>query len=149
VAPPRPGRAGRAGLRWTAGEDELLRLHGALNPAALAELLDRSPEAITQRLRRLGLRDGAERSPHHPAPARGRLTPGQRAAVARELPTGGPGRELALARRLGLPPATIRRVSNPTATMNASDALARARVIGAELGGRRQHPEHHGPAAGT
>jgi hypothetical protein len=149
MTPPRPARAGQAGRRWTAREDELLRLHGALNPAALAELLDRSPEAITQRLRRLGLRAGAERSPHHPAPARGGLTPGQRAAVARELRTGGPGRKLALARRLAVPTAAIRRVTNPAATMNTSDALARARVIGADLGGRREHPQHYGPAAGT
>lgn len=120
VAPPRAARASRAGRRWTTREDDLLRLHGALNPAALADLLHRSPEAITQRLRRLGLRRGAERSPHHPVPARGTLTPGQRAVVARELQSGGPARHLALARRLGLRPAAIRggaslpRVTNRT-----------------------------------
>jgi hypothetical protein len=134
VALPPPRRPGRTGHRWTTGEDELLRLHGALNPAALAELLHRTPGAITQRLRRLGLREGAERSPHHPAPAHGGLTPGQRAAVAREMRTGGPGRELALARRLGLPPAAIRRARSPAARVIASDALVTQRRIGANPG---------------
>lgn len=80
-APLRSTRTGRTGRPWTANEDELLQLHGAMNPAALAELLDRSPEAITQRLRRLGLRHAAERSPHHPVPARRGPTPSQRAAL--------------------------------------------------------------------
>ena len=108
VAPPRSPRSGRAARRWTPREDDLLQLHGALNPASLAELLDRSPEAITQRLRRLGLRQGAKRSPHHPVPTRGGLTPGQRLAVARELRAGGAARQLAVARRLGLRPAELR-----------------------------------------
>lgn len=108
VAPPRSLRSGHAARRWTPDDDELLQLHGALNPAALAQLLDRSPEAITQRLRRLGLRQGAERSPHHPMPTGGGLTPGQRLTVARELSSGGPRRQLAVARRLGLRPAELR-----------------------------------------
>lgn len=115
LAPPRSPRTGRGGRRWTPSEDELLRLYGALNPAALADLLDRSPEAITQRLRRLGLREGAQRSPHHPVPARGELTPGQRATVIRELHAGGPGRQLALARRLSVPPAAIQAVNKRAA----------------------------------
>jgi hypothetical protein len=122
VAPPRAARTGRTGQRWTAGEDELLRLHGALNPAALAELLDRSPEGITQRLRRLGLRAGAERSPHHLMPARRGLTPGQRAAVVRELRSGGPGREFALAGRLGVEAAAVRSMTKSVASEGASNA---------------------------
>lgn len=121
IAPPRSRHAGRTGRGWTSAEDELLQLHGALNPAALVELLARSPEAITQRLRRLGLRHGAERSPHHPVAARGELTPGQWAAVARELRSGGPRRQLALARRLGLQPADLRRAADRVG-MPAADA---------------------------
>jgi hypothetical protein len=94
--------------RWTPAEDEQLVLHAGLNPGLLAELLDRSPEAISQRLRRLGLRDARERSPHHLVPAHNGLTPGEVALVERELRTGGPRRQLALARRLGRQPAEIR-----------------------------------------
>jgi hypothetical protein len=112
IAPPPPRHARRTGGRWTSAEDELLRLYGARNPAALAELLDRSAEAITKRLRVLGLRDGAQRSPHHPVPARSGLTPGQRTAVTRELPAGGLRRRLALAQRLGLEPADARRLED-------------------------------------
>src|SRR3954463_8501844 len=68
-----PGGA-RAGARWTADDDALLRLHGALNPALLAPLLGRSDRAVVGRLRRLGLRQGRERSPHHPTLANGGLT---------------------------------------------------------------------------
>ncbi len=102
-----PGGRGRP---WTTHEDELLRLHAGLNPAALAELLGRSSEAVTQRLRRLGLRTGSERSPHHRMPNGNGLTPGQRATVARELRGGGPRRQLAVAQRLGVSPAVVRRV---------------------------------------
>lgn len=106
---PRSSRSHQAGRRWTIAEDEQLRLHAGLNPATLAELLERSPEAITQRLRRMGLRETRERSPHHPVPARnGHLTPGERATVVRELRTGGPRRQLALAARLGRAPSEIR-----------------------------------------
>jgi hypothetical protein len=109
IPAPRSAHAARGGRPWTAGDDELLRLHAGLNPAALADLVDRSPEAVTQRLRRLGLRAGAERSPHHAVAARRGLTPGQRAVMARELAAGGAGRQLALARRLGLELADVRR----------------------------------------
>jgi hypothetical protein len=106
---PRSQRASQRGRRWTRDEDEQLRLHAGLNPATLADLLDRSPEAITQRLRRIGLREARERSPHHPVPSRKNgLTPGERLTVVRELRTGGPRRQLALARRLGRAPAEIR-----------------------------------------
>ncbi len=106
-APP-PKRQGRP---WTIDEDDLLALHAGLNPAALAELVERSPEAVTQRLRRLGLRRGAERSPHHPVAARKGLTPGELTMVTRELRVGGPRRRLALAQRLHVPPADLRRVT--------------------------------------
>ena len=106
VAPPAPRAAPRSALRWTAPEDELLRTNGALNPAVLAELLGRSPYAVSQRMRRLGLRDG--RSPHHPVARRNTLTPGERVTAVRELRAGGPGRALAVARRLDVSPAAIR-----------------------------------------
>lgn len=92
----------RAGARWTAGDDDLLRLHSALNPATLAQLLGRSDRAVTIRLAKLGLRWGRERSPHcrtaHPTP----LTPGEQALLRRELARGAPVRLLTVARRLGL-----------------------------------------------
>ena len=105
---PKSSRAGQTPRSWTSDDDELLALHRALNAAALANMLNRSPEAIAQRLRRLGLRAGAERSPHHPASTRNGLTPGQRAAAARELRNARPGRQLALARRLELRPTDVR-----------------------------------------
>ncbi|MGH2895366.1 MAG: hypothetical protein ACRDPM_19165, partial [Solirubrobacteraceae bacterium] len=71
-------------------------------------MLDRSPEAVAQRLRRLGLREARRRSPHHLVPARRGLTPGQLATVVRELRNGGPRRRLSLAQRLGLTPGQIR-----------------------------------------
>jgi hypothetical protein len=75
----------RAGARWTAGEDALLVLHAGLNPAMLGALLDRSDRAVAGRLRRLGLRAGRWRSPHHPSPANDGLTPGERALIDREI----------------------------------------------------------------
>jgi hypothetical protein len=63
---------------WTADEDALLVLHAGLNPAVLGGLLDRSDRAIAGRLRRLGLRAGRWRSPHHPSPQ----TAGSRRASA-------------------------------------------------------------------
>jgi hypothetical protein len=112
LTPLRSGRSDQRPRPWTAGEDEQLRLRQGLNPGALAELLGRSPEAVTQRLRRLKLRDARQRSPHHPASVRGGFTPGERATLARELQTGGPRRELALARRLERTPAEIRAVAS-------------------------------------
>jgi hypothetical protein len=98
--------ASRSGRRWTAAEDDVLRLNVALNPAVLAGLLGRSSHAVTQRMCRLELRNG--RSPHHPAARRGPLTPGERVTAVRELRSGGPGRALAVARRLDVPAAVIR-----------------------------------------
>lgn len=107
LPPLRSPHSGRTRRRWTAAEEEQLRLHAGLNPGLLAELVGRSPEAVVQRLRRLGLRDHCDRSPHHPAPAREGFTPGERATIARELSSGGPRRQLALAKRLGRAPAQI------------------------------------------
>lgn len=62
---------------WTQGE-QAAGLHREHNPAALAQQLERSAEAVTQRMRVLGVRAGGESSPHHPVraqsspPARGR-----------------------------------------------------------------------------
>jgi hypothetical protein len=80
----------RAGARWSEDEDAQLVLHAGLNPAMLSTLLDRSDQAIAQRLRRLGLRTGRWRSPHHPSPANGGFTPGERALIDRELRDRGP-----------------------------------------------------------
>ena len=112
LAPLRSRRSGRAARPWTLVEDEQLRLHAGLNPGLLAELLARSPESVVQRLRRLGLRDMCKRSPHHPARAGNGLTPGERASVLRELRSGGPRRQLALAKRLGRTPAEIQSLSD-------------------------------------
>jgi hypothetical protein len=98
----------RRGLRWTPAEDDLLRLHPGLNPAALARLTGRSDRAVTIRLSQLGLRTGRERSPHHTASRLGHLTLGERALLERELDPGSPRRVLVLARRLGLPPPALR-----------------------------------------
>ncbi len=65
IAAPQPTPAPRGGRRWTREEDELLRLHHALNPARLAALLGRSDGAVCRRLCALGLRTTARRSPHH------------------------------------------------------------------------------------
>jgi hypothetical protein len=97
----------RRGMRWTPAEDDLLRLHPGLNPAALARLTGRSDRAVTIRLSKLGLRAGRERSPHHATARLGHLTPGEQAVLERELEPGNPRRVLMLARRLGLPPPVL------------------------------------------
>jgi hypothetical protein len=82
ATPPAPAPAPRRARRWTSAEDELLHLHHALNPARLAQLLGRSDSAVCRRLCALGLRAGAQRSPHHPVSRpRGRPTPGDRATI--------------------------------------------------------------------
>lgn len=96
-----------AGRVWSAEDDALLALHRERNPAALAELLGRSPEAITQRLRKLGLREGRHRSPHRVAPRRGGVTPGELAAISRDLRKGGPSRRLAALARIDVDPRLI------------------------------------------
>ncbi len=81
IGAPPPGPTPRRDRRWTRDEDELLRLHRALNPARLAELLGRSDGAVCRRLCALGLRARAQRSPHHPG--KGRMASGLGPAVAR------------------------------------------------------------------
>lgn len=73
INPPKPAPAPRHARRWTGEEDELLRLHHALNPGRLAELLGRSDAAVCRRLCALGLRARAQRSPHHSG--NGRIAP--------------------------------------------------------------------------
>ena len=82
VEPPAAAPAPRQARRWTREEDELLRLHYALNPGRLAELLGRSDGAVCRRLCAIGLRARAQRSPHHPG--NGRVVPAaaRRAAQA-------------------------------------------------------------------
>ena len=103
LQPPAEPARPRAGMPWTAAEDELLRLHAALNPSMLAALVGRSDQAVVTRLRRLGLRAGRWRSPHHPTPTRGHLTPGERALVERELRVRGSRALPAVERRLERP----------------------------------------------
>lgn len=78
IDPPRPASAARRAQRWTSEEDELLRLHHALNPARLAALLGRSDVAVCRRLCALGLRATARRSPHHPAGRNADVSPSTR-----------------------------------------------------------------------
>jgi hypothetical protein len=86
VRPPAPAPAPRRAHRWSTDEDELLRMHQALNPGRLGQLLGRSDAAVCRRLCLLGLRAVAERSPHHPVGGQyGRVMPGDRAMIEREL----------------------------------------------------------------
>ena len=103
----------RAGTRWTVTEDQLLRLHAGLNPGILAMRLGRSDFAVAARLRQLGLRDGRERSPHHPAAANGGFTAGERRLVNRELQHATGRRLLSLAQRLDRSPASILNLGDP------------------------------------
>ncbi len=85
---------------WTPQEDELLKIHRALNPARLAQLLDRSDRAVCQRLCSLGLRRQAARSPHYTVSRpQGQVTPGERNMLKRAL-AGAPRRRIAALRRL-------------------------------------------------
>jgi len=115
------GVAPRAGRPWTTAEDDVLRVNGALNPAALASALGRSSSSVVERLRRLGLKTG--RSPHHPVVRRGTLTPGERLTAAREVRAGGPGRVFAVARRLDASPQLIRAAAAES-MRSAGDVLA-------------------------
>lgn len=87
IAAPRPAPASRQTQRWTSEEDELLRLHCALNPARLAVLLGRSDLAVYRRLCALGLRDAARRSPHHAGGRRAKIPPSTRRRPASVKPT--------------------------------------------------------------
>ena len=98
-APP-PAERSLTARRWTPQEDELLRLHRALNPGQLAQLLHRSDRAVCRRLCSLGLRRQAARSPHYAITRpQGRVTPGERNMLEREL-AGTPRRRIAALRRL-------------------------------------------------
>jgi hypothetical protein len=100
-------RPPRAGARWTAEEDALLQLHAGLDPGVLATRLGRTDAAVAARLRRLGLRDGRHRSPHHPAATRGGFTAGERRLVEREGAQATGRRLLSLAQRLDRSPASV------------------------------------------
>ncbi len=104
----RSAESKRAGARWTSEEDELLCLHAGLNPAVLSGLVGRSDQAVVARLRRLELRAGRRRSPHHPSPACGGLTHGERRLVERELQGRGSSMLLTLEQRLQKPLGAIR-----------------------------------------
>ena len=106
---PRPPRAG---ARWNAEEDRLLRLHAGMSPGVLALRLGRSDQGVEARLRELGLRDGRRRSPHHPAPTDGGLTAGERRLIERELPHATRSGLLGLAHRLESSPAVIRALAD-------------------------------------
>jgi hypothetical protein len=97
----------RAGAHWTAAEDAFLRHHAGASPAVLGMRLGRTDLAVVSRLSQLGLREGRHRSPHHPAPARAGLTPGEHRLVARELAHPGGRRLLALAERLDRSPGSL------------------------------------------
>lgn len=100
IDPPSPAEPSRPRRRWTPQEDELLMLHSSLNPARLAQLLNRSDRAVCQRLCSLGLRQRAGRSPHHTiSRPEGRLSPGERKMIDLELATT-PRRRIAALRRL-------------------------------------------------
>jgi hypothetical protein len=102
--PPPPAPPPRGSRRWSDEEEQLLRLHHALNPGALAQLLGRTDAAVWRRLCALGLRAGAQRSPHHPVRRHeGLPTPGELSAIEREL-VRATGRRGMILRRFGAPP---------------------------------------------
>jgi hypothetical protein len=126
-AKPRPPRAG---ARWSAEEDALLRLHAGMNPGALALRLGRSDLGVAARVRQLGLRDGRHRSPHHPAPTDGGLTAGEWRLIDRELARA-TGRGLqALSHRLERSPAAIRELADQRARDSRSPAPKRVASSG-------------------
>jgi hypothetical protein len=106
-----PPRA-RSSARWSAQDDALLGLYAALSPGVLGALLGRSDHAIVARLRKLGLRAGRQRSPHHPSPRNGGLSPGERALVDRELRNRGERALSILERRLGHSGVALQKAAN-------------------------------------
>ncbi len=94
IEPPAPAPAPRDARRWTREEDELLRLHHALNPGRLAELLGRSDGAVCRRLCAIGLRAHAHRSPHHPGNGPAARADARRGATPRRSVIGSPRRPI-------------------------------------------------------
>jgi hypothetical protein len=126
---PKP-RPQRAGARWSAEEDALLRLHARMNPGALALRLGRSDLGVAARVRQLGRRDGRHRSPHHPAPTDGGLTAGEWRLIDRELARA-TGRGLqAPSHRLERSPAAIRELADQRARDSRSPAPKRVASSG-------------------
>jgi len=147
AAPVRRARA-NDGRPWTEREDALLRATPAANPGALAKALGRSDHAITSRRRKLGLREGRERSAHHRLPATGPLTAGEARLLERELAHGGARRRLAVAERLDRSPATLTRVADHTA--GAQPAKGTAAPTAPTPNDSSQPPRQaRRPAAGT
>jgi hypothetical protein len=108
--------------RWTPADDKLLTGQANLDPARLAIQLGRSEAAVRRRLAALGLRQGHERSPHHPIAAGPRLTPAQQRLLAREYRPGNGRVLVSLANRLGLPPGAVKQLAAallPTTTTAA------------------------------
>ena len=100
---------------WTRSDDEFLTDHAHEPVARLAAALGRSPAAVRRRRHGLGLAK-PQRTQHHPLDS----TPSpwaQARAISGELPLT-PGRALAVARRLELPLAEIRRVAREHAGRN-------------------------------
>jgi len=126
----RTPRPPRAGARWSAEEDALLRLHAGINPGALALRLGRSDLGVATRVRQLGLRDGRHGSPHHPAPTNGGLTAGEWRLIDRELArTTGRGLQ-ALSHRLERSPAAIREFADQRARDSRSPAPKQVALSG-------------------
>jgi hypothetical protein len=108
--------------RWTPADDKLLTGQANLDPARLAIQLGRSEAAVRRRLAALGLRQGHERSPHHPIAAGPRLTPAQQRLLAREYRPGNGRVLVSLANRLSLPPGAVKQLAAallPTTTTAA------------------------------
>jgi hypothetical protein len=108
---PPPAPRPRARRRWSEAEDAILLRHAPNDDPNLALLLGRSDIAVRQRLAALGLREGRQRSPHHPLVQTNGLTPAERRLVSRELAAGSPRRLFALARRLGRTPGELKRLA--------------------------------------
>jgi hypothetical protein len=104
------------GRPYQPGEDAALR-NAIVAGRSLRELafqLGRTEDALRLRAR----------SPHHLPPAAAGLTPGELRLIARECAGGAPGRVLAVARRLGRPPAEGRRLAKQLARAQATDITA-------------------------
>jgi hypothetical protein len=114
---PPPARRPRARKRWSETEDAILRRQAEDDDGALALLLGRSDIAVRQRIAALGLREGHQRSPHHPPVQTNGLTAAELRLLSRELAAGSPRRLFALARRLGRTPGELKRLAgDPLAT---------------------------------